>query len=161
MWACPPWRRWHGASLPPTRSAYRPHQRRGYAALQSCELSLHLFGCISISVVYHRGLQALRLHDRTCSYPCDNRCRCAPQVVRLQRDEQRWVLWGREASLGQDAAEQRLGSFDAVVLCDALTARQGQSCSPRASHNSRAITLTTCRHAPGLHCMSRHVRQFA
>ena len=43
----------------------------------------------------------------------------------MQRAEERWTLWGRDSSHGGDAEERQLGSFDAVVLCDALTARPG------------------------------------
>lgn len=81
--------------------------------------------------------------------------------MRLQRAEQRWVLWGREASVGKDAAEQRLGSFDAVVLCDALTARKGQCAGTTTSHDvpakhrqhagmSLALHWSSVVYAPGL-----------
>jgi hypothetical protein len=56
---------------------------------------------------------------------------CGLQVVRMQRAEQRWTLWGRSSTHddGDVAEEQELGSFDAVILCDALTARPGPQCS--------------------------------
>ena len=58
--------------------------------------------------------------------------RSALQVVRMQRAERRWILWGRSSAHddGVVAEEQELGSFDAVILCDALTARPGPPCSP-------------------------------
>ncbi len=132
-WACPPWRRLHGPPPPTARTAFKPRQPPGRALLgESCELSsplcwVHTRSCRSGCPVGVRdSLQAFQMHDCAGTHPRDDRSRCAPQVVRLQRAEQRWVLWGREASLGKDTPEQRLGSFDAVVLCDALTARQGQ-----------------------------------
>ena len=65
------------------------------------------------------------------------------QVVRMERQDGRWSLWGRAGGpqpVGTPAGP--LGTFDAVVMCDAMTANRGTH--PAA----QALKPTGCDRAP-------------
>lgn len=64
----------------------------------------------------------------------------------MEREDGLWKLWGRNMKAEVTDAEQYLGVFDTVVMCDAMTANAG---GLLLLHSFLLISaLYTCTNAP-------------